>query len=126
MVTKSTKAMNTRIKSLSTPKTAAVYNEVRSVTSKALQSLPETDRIITRTWFRAATFIETKRMVLYFRKPNEPTNSSSSKLDAVFLQHAEAKTGPWWEARINQLISLNQTEEAGALYREFETPENGI
>ena len=66
------------------------------------------------------------RMVLFFRKPDKQTNSSSSKLDAVFLQHAEAKTGPWWEARINQLISLNQTEEAGALYREFETPESGI
>ena len=66
MVTKSTKAMNTRIKSLSTPKTAAVYNEVRSVTSKALQSLPETDRIITRTWFRAAILHRNKEDGLVF------------------------------------------------------------
>ena len=46
--------------------------------------------------------------------------------DPVFLRHAEARVGPWLEARICQLIKLNRPEDAGALFREFETPEKGF
>jgi len=44
----------------------------------------------------------------------------------VFLQHAQASVGPWWEARIRTLINEDFAEEAGALFREFETPEKGF
>tara|TARA_Y100000589_G_scaffold177735_1_gene168413 strand:+ start:443 stop:634 length:192 start_codon:yes stop_codon:yes gene_type:complete len=44
----------------------------------------------------------------------------------VFLQHAEARVGPWWEARIHQLMQQDRPEDAGALFREFETPERGF
>ena len=46
--------------------------------------------------------------------------------DPVFLRHAEARVGPWLEARICQLIKLDRPEDAGALFREFETPEKGF
>ncbi len=46
--------------------------------------------------------------------------------DPVFLQHAEAHVGPWWEARIRDLMKQNRSEDAGALFREFETPEKGF
>ena len=46
--------------------------------------------------------------------------------DPVFLQHAEANVGPWWEARIRKLIKQDQAEDAGALFREFETPEKDL
>lgn len=44
----------------------------------------------------------------------------------MFLQHAEAKVGPWWEERIRTLMKQDCAEEAGALFREFETPEEGF
>ncbi|WP_255483054.1 MULTISPECIES: hypothetical protein [unclassified Synechococcus] len=44
----------------------------------------------------------------------------------MFLQHAQASVGPWWEARIRALINQDCAEEAGALFREFETPEKGF
>ena len=46
--------------------------------------------------------------------------------DPVFLQHAEANVGPWWETRIRKLIKQDQAEDAGALFREFETPEKDL
>tara|TARA_B100000212_G_scaffold271616_1_gene211046 strand:- start:465 stop:656 length:192 start_codon:yes stop_codon:yes gene_type:complete len=53
-------------------------------------------------------------------------DAKSGFTDPVFLQHAEANVGPWWEARIRELIKQDQTEDAGALFREFETPEKGF
>ncbi|WP_197461145.1 hypothetical protein [Synechococcus sp. MIT S9504] len=46
--------------------------------------------------------------------------------DPVFLEHAEAQVGPWWEARIRLLLKQGYPEEAGALLREFETPDKGF
>ena len=46
--------------------------------------------------------------------------------DPVFLQYAEARVGPWLEARISHLIKLDRPEDAGALFREFDTPETGF
>ena len=53
-----------------------------------------------------------------------PQRESRPKVDEV--QHAEARVGPWLEARICHLIKRNRAEDAGALFREFETPEKGF
>ena len=56
----------------------------------------------------------------------KPEKAKHGFTDPVFLQHAEASVGPWWEARIHELMKQNQEEDAGALFREFETPEKGL
>jgi len=40
---------------------------------------------------------------------------------SAFFLVAEARVSPWWEERISSLIQSGLLEEAGALYREFQT-----
>ena len=40
---------------------------------------------------------------------------------SVFFLVAEARVSPWWEERISLLIQSGLLEEAGALYREFQS-----
>jgi len=39
---------------------------------------------------------------------------------SAFFLVAEARVSPWWDERISMLIRSGFTEEAGALYREFQ------
>ena len=60
---------------------------------------------------------------------DHPEESEDVKIrlnNPVFLECAEASVGPWWKLQIQALIKQNRPEDAGALFREFETPENGI
>jgi hypothetical protein len=40
---------------------------------------------------------------------------------SAFFLVAEARVNPWWEERISTLIRSGHLEEAGALYREFQS-----
>ena len=40
---------------------------------------------------------------------------------SAFFLVAEARINPWWEERISRLIQSGYLEEAGALYREFQS-----
>ena len=40
---------------------------------------------------------------------------------SAFFLVAEARVNPWWEERISTLIRSGYLEEAGALYREFQS-----
>ena len=93
---------------------------------QGFQSLLELDLINTSCPERGSNFSPTQRQVLSARHFGESEDMRPRFTDPVFLQHAEARVGPWWEARIRTLIKQDCAEEAGALFREFETPEKGF
>ena len=55
----------------------------------------------------------------------EKCNSQNFLDKSAFFLVAEARTNPWWEERISRLISCGCLEEAGALYREFQSKSVG-
>ena len=91
-----------------------------------MQSLLELDLINTSCFEHGSNFSPSQRQALSTRHFGESKDAKLRFTDPVFLQHAEARVGPWWEARIRALIKQDCTEEAGALFREFETPEKGF
>ena len=56
-------------------------------------------------------------------QPADPGKCNSQNfLDkSAFFLVAEARINPWWEERISSLIRSGCLEEAGALYREFQS-----
>ena len=56
-------------------------------------------------------------------QPADPGKCNSQNfLDkSAFFLVAEARINPWWEERISSLIRSGRLEEAGALYREFQS-----
>ena len=90
------------------------------------QSLLELDLINTCCFKQWTNFFPLPSESLSTRHFGESEEATPGFIDPVFLQHAEARVGPWWEARIRDLIRQDCTEEAGALFREFETPEKGF
>ena len=90
------------------------------------QSLLERDLINTCCSERSSSFSTSQGSVLPTRDFTESEDAKPRFSDPVFLQHAQASVGPWWEARIRTLMKQDCAEEAGALFREFETPEKGF
>ena len=93
---------------------------------QGFQSLLERDLINTCCSERGCNFSPSQKSVLSTRDFTESEDAKPQFIDPVFLQHAQASVGPWWEARIRALINQDCAEEAGALFREFETPEKGF
>ena len=60
-------------------------------------------------------------------QPADPGQCNSQNfLDkSAFFLVAEARINPWWEERISRLIRSGCLEEAGALYREFQSKSVG-
>ena len=60
-------------------------------------------------------------------QPADPGKCDSQNfLDkSAFFLVAVARTNPWWEERISRLIRSGCLEEAGALYREFQSKSVG-
>lgn len=55
----------------------------------------------------------------------EKCNSQNFLDKSAFFLVAEARINPWWEERISRLIQSGYLEEAGALYREFQSKSVG-
>ncbi|QNI56112.1 hypothetical protein SynBIOSE41_03643 [Synechococcus sp. BIOS-E4-1] len=91
-----------------------------------MQSLLELDLINTSCFERGSNFSPSQRQALSTLHFGESEEAMPRLTDPVFLEHAEAQVGPWWEARIRLLLKQGYPEEGGALFREFETPDKGF
>ena len=60
-------------------------------------------------------------------QPADPGKCDSQNFlgKSAFFLVAVARTNPWWEERISRLIRSGCLEEAGALYREFQSKSVG-